>query len=60
MKTKELVEYFEKLVDRSTQKMDEHKKQLKWEAWNYQLGQKIAYRIAIGKLKELYENEETK
>ncbi len=57
MKTKELVEYFEKLVERSTKKMDQHKKQSKWEAWNYQLGQKIAYRIAIVKLEQIQEEE---
>ncbi len=57
MKTKELIEYFEKLVELSTQKMDQHKKQSKWEAWNYQLGQKIAYRIAIAKLEKIQEEE---
>lgn len=59
MKTKELIEYFENLVERSTEKMDRHKKQSKWEAWNYQLGQKIAYRIAIAKLEQV-QKEETK
>ena len=54
---KELIEYFEKLVERSTQKMDQHKKQSKWEAFNYQLGQKIAYRIAIAKLEQIQEEE---
>jgi hypothetical protein len=59
VKTKELIEYFENLAERSTEKMDQHKKQSKWEAWNYQLGQKIAYRIAIAKLEQIQE-EETK
>ena len=57
MRIKELIEYFEKLVERSTKKMDQHKKQSKWEAWNYQLGQKMAYRISIAKLKQIQEEE---
>jgi hypothetical protein len=56
---KELIEYFEKLVEHSTQKMDQHKKRSEWKAWNYQLGQKMAYRISIAKLKQIQE-EETK
>jgi hypothetical protein len=52
---KELIEYFEKLVEYSTQKMDQHKKRSEWKAWNYQLGQKMAYRIAIAKLKQIQE-----
>lgn len=57
MRTKELIEYFEKLVESPTQKMDKHKKQSKWKAWNYELGQKIAYRIAIAKLEQIQEEE---
>ena len=57
MKTKDLIEYLEDLVKRSTEKMDRHKKQSKWEAWNYQLGQKVAYRVAIAKLEQMQEEE---
>ena len=45
-----LIEYFEGLRDRARERMDVHSVNGNWDGFNYQLGQVIAFGIAIRKL----------
>lgn len=45
-----LIEYFEGLRDRARDRMDVHSVNRNWDGFSYQLGQVIAFGIAIRKL----------